>query len=117
MTKIPPHNLEAEQSILGGLMVDPYAWDLIINIVLESDFYKISHQKIFAGIQDLYFKGQPVDIITVSNHLAERKELDLIGGPDYLAEIMNQTPSSAHIAVYAKIVHEKALLRKLILLS
>lgn len=117
MIRVPPHNLEAEQAILGGLMVDPYSWDQIVNIVLESDFYRISHQKIFSAIQDLYFKGSPVDIITVSNLLSERKELEQIGGPSYLAEVMNQTPSSAHIAVYAKIVHERALLRKLISMS
>ncbi len=117
MIRIPPHNLEAEQAILGGLMVDPYCWDQIVNVVIEADFYKIAHQRIFSAIQELYFKGSPVDIITVSNLLAEHKSLEMIGGASYLAEVMNQTPTSAHIAVYAKIVHERALLRKLIHVS
>jgi replicative DNA helicase len=115
--RVPPHNLDAEQSILGGLMVDPYAWDQIAGVVGEDDFYKGGHRKIFAAIQDLYARSQPVDIITVSNYLNDKKELDVIGGAAYLAEVMNQTPTAAHIASYGKIVHEKALLRKLIHVS
>lgn len=115
--RIPPHNLEAEQSILGGLMVDPYAWDQVSSLLTEEDFYKIAHRKIYLGIAELYAKNQPIDIITVSNLLTDKKELDAIGGPSYLAEVMNATPSSAHIESYAKIVHEKALLRKLIHMS
>ncbi len=115
--RVPPHNLDAEQSILGGLMVDPYAWDQIGGVVVEDDFYKGGHRKIFSAIQDLYARSQPVDIITVSNYLNEKKELDAIGGAAYLAEVMNQTPTAAHIASYGKIVHEKALLRKLIHVS
>lgn len=115
--RVPPHNLEAEQSILGGLMVDPYAWDQVSTIISEEDFYKIAHRKIYNAVAELYAKSQPVDIITVSNLLTDRKELDVIGGPAYLAEVMNATPTAAHIESYAKIVHEKALLRKLIHMS
>jgi replicative DNA helicase len=115
--KIPPHNLEAEQSILGGLMVDPYAWDQVSSILTEEDFYKIAHRKIYVEIAELYAKNQPIDIITVSNLLTDKKELDAIGGPSYLAEVMNATPTAAHIESYANIVHEKALLRKLIHMS
>lgn len=112
--RVPPHNLEAEQSVLGGLMVDPFAWDQASSVITEDDFYKVAHRKIYSAIAELYAKNQPIDIITVSNLLTDKKELDAIGGPSYLAEVMNATPTAAHIESYAKIVHEKALLRKLI---
>ena len=115
--RIPPHNLEAEMSILGGLMVDPYAFDQASSILTEEDFYKIAHRKIYAAISELYAKSQPIDIITVSNLLTDKKDIDAIGGPTYLAEVMNATPTAAHIETYAKIVHEKALMRKLIHMS
>lgn len=115
--RVPPHNLEAEQSVLGGLMLDPMAWDQVSSIITEEDFYKVAHRKIYAAIAELYAKSQPIDIITVSNLLTDKKELDAIGGPAYLAEIINSTPTAAHIESYAKIIHEKALLRKLIHMS
>lgn len=115
--RVPPHNLEAEMSILGGLMVDPYAWDQVSSVLTEEDFYKSAHRKVYATIAELQAKSQPVDIITVSNLLTDKKELEAIGGPGYLAEVMNATPTAAHIETYAKIVQEKALLRKLILQS
>ena len=115
--RVPPHNLEAEQSILGGLMIDPLAWDQVSSVITEDDFYKVAHRKIYSAVATLYVKNQPVDIITVSNYLTERNEIDAIGGAAYLAEVMNATPTSAHIESYAKIVHEKALLRKLIHMS
>jgi replicative DNA helicase len=115
--RIPPHNLEAEQSILGGLMVDPFAFDMVSAQISEDDFYKVANRKVYAAINQLYAKSQPIDIITVSNWLSDHKELDAIGGPAYLAEVMNSTPSAANIESYAKIVHEKALLRTLIHMS
>jgi len=95
-------------------MVDPFAWDQASSVITEDDFYKVAHRKIYSAIAELYAKNQPIDIITVSNLLTDKKELDAIGGPSYLAEVMNATPTAAHIESYAKIVHEKALLRKLI---
>ncbi|HVK60864.1 MAG TPA: replicative DNA helicase [Bdellovibrionales bacterium] len=115
--RIPPHNLDAEMSILGGLMVDAYAFDIVSSIITEDDFYKIAHRKIYNTITELYTKSQPIDIITVSNALTDKRELEAIGGAAYLAEVMNSTPSAANIESYAKIVHEKALLRKLIQMS
>ncbi len=115
--RIPPHNLEAEQSILGGLMVDPFSFDAVSSQITEDDFYKVANRKVYAAINQLYAKSQPIDIITVSNWLSDHKELDAIGGPAYLAEVMNSTPSAANIESYAKIVHEKALLRTLIHMS
>ena len=112
--KLPPQNIEAEQSVLGGLMVDPYAWSQIGSILGEDDFYKQSHRHIFNAIQDLSAKSLPIDILTVSNYLMERRELDAVGGSAYLAEIINTMPSAAHIVSYAKIVREKSILRRLI---
>ncbi len=115
--RVPPHNLDAEMSVLGGLMVDPYAWNEITGIISEDDFYKQSHRRVFSAIQDLAIRSQPVDIITVSNLLSDRKELEAIGGAAALADIMNSTPTAAHIGTYAQIIHEKALLRTLIHMS
>ena len=115
--RVPPHNLDAEMSVLGGLMVDPYAFNEITGVITEDDFYKNAHRRVFSAIQDLALRSQPVDIITVSNVLNERKELEAIGGAAYLADIMNSTPTAAHIGTYAKIVQERSLLRKLIGMS
>lgn len=112
--RIPPQNIEAEQSILGGLMLEQEAWDEIAEYVNEEAFYKPAHRKIFAAIRELNRQSMPTDLITISNYLMDKQELETIGGPTYLAEIMDQTPSTANIATYAKIVQEKALLRKVI---
>jgi replicative DNA helicase len=114
ITRVPPHNLEAEVSIIGGLMVDPESLDVVSDILTPEDFYKSTHQKIYQTILDLHKRGQPVDIITISNHLSNRKELDAIGGPSALAEILNQVPSAVNLRGYGEIVKEKALLRRLI---
>ena len=107
--RIPPQNIEAEQSILGGLMLEQEAWDEISNIIGEEDFYKPAHRKIYHAIRELIRKNQPCDLITVSNFLMESNQLGTIGGPSYLAEIMDQTPSTANIVSYAKIVKDKSL--------
>lgn len=114
MARIPPQSLEAEQSVLGGLMLDPQAADLVLEEVSENDFYKPAHQRIYRVITELIRKNQPVDILTVSNLLKDREELELAGGASYLAEIIEQTPSTANVKTYASIVKEKSLLRKLI---
>ena len=113
-TRIPPQNLEAEQSILGGLMLDREALDQIGDVVAVSDFYKPSHQKIYEAIKELHTKNQPIDIITVTNILQSNNDLEGIGGPDYLIGLLDKTISSANISTHAKIVREKALLRRLI---
>lgn len=115
--RVPPQNLDAEMSVLGGLMADAYAFNEITGLITEDDFYKNAHRRIYSAIQDLALKSQPIDIITVSNILTERKELEAIGGAAYLADVMNATPTAAHIGTYAKIVHERSLLRKLIGMS
>lgn len=113
-SKVPPQNLDAEQSVLGGLMLDAEAADQVMDEVSQADFYKSAHQKIFATICELIKKNEPVDILTVSNALKKADELEGIGGAAYLAEIINQTPSAANIKTYAAIVREKAILRKMI---
>lgn len=112
--RVPPQNLEAEQSILGSLMLDREALDLIGDQLDANDFYKPSHQKVFSTIQELQRKNSPVDLITVSNALQAKGEIEMAGGSEYLVEIVNRTVSSANIQSYAKIVKEKALLRKMI---
>ncbi|MGE3973141.1 MAG: replicative DNA helicase [Bdellovibrionales bacterium] len=112
--RVPPHNNEAEQSVLGGLMLEPSAWDNIADIVGEKDFYRTAHQKIFVAIQDLNRKGQPADALVVTSFLKDKQEIEEVGGAAYIAELLSLTPSTAFITNYAKIVHEKAVLRQLI---
>lgn len=112
--RIPPQNIEAEQSILGSLMLEKEAWDQVADVISDSEFYKPAHQKIYVAISELHKKNQPVDLITVSNLLSSKGELEQIGGADYLVDLVNRTISSANIASYAKIVRDKALLRRII---
>ncbi|MEN0059116.1 MAG: replicative DNA helicase [Bdellovibrio sp.] len=113
-TRIPPQNLEAEQSILGGLMLDREALDQVGDMLLAEDFYKPSHQKIFEAIKDLHGKNQPIDIITVTNSLQAQGHMEMAGGPEYLIGLLDKTISSANITSHAKIVKDKATLRRLI---
>lgn len=111
---LPPQNLEAEQSILGGLMLDSAAIDQVEDLIDSEDFYKPAHQKIYATIKELHHKNEKADLLTVSNLLDSRQEMDSIGGPAYLANLLEKTLSAANIQSYAKIVREKSLLRRLI---
>ncbi|KHD86976.1 MAG: DNA helicase [Bdellovibrio sp. ArHS] len=113
-TRIPPQNIEAEQSILGGLMLDREALDQVGDILVAEDFYKPGHQKIFNAIKDLHSKNQPVDIITVTNTLQGEGTMEMAGGPEYLISLLDKTISAANITTHAKIVKDKATLRKLI---
>ena len=113
-TRIPPQNIEEEQSILCSLMLEKDAWDSVVDVIAGSDLYKPSHQKIYAAIEELHRKNLPVDLITVSNLLQSKGELEQVGGADYLVDLVNRTISSANIASYAKIVKDKSLLRRLI---
>ena len=112
--KVPPQNMEAEQSILGGLMVDPEAWDEIADQITEEDFYKPAHRKIFATVRELGRKNLPADLVTIGNSLMEQGELEAVGGTPYLVELFEQTPTTANIVHWCKIVQEKAILRKVI---
>jgi len=115
--RVPPQNIEAEQSVLGGLMLEPAAWDEIADLIYEEDFYKPAHRKIFSSLKELNKHNQATDLVTVSNYLMDKQSLDAVGGPAYLAEMMDLIPSTANISSYAKIVREKSLLRKVITLT
>lgn len=114
MDRIPPQKLDAESSVIGGLMLEPDAFDKIFDILKEEDFFKPTHRKIYRAIHVLNKKGEPTDLITLSNYLTQNSILESIGGSHVLTDILNQTPSAANIQNCAKIVKNKALLRRLI---
>jgi replicative DNA helicase len=112
--KVPPHAIEAEQAVLGGLMLDNNAWDNIADRIAEHDFYRLDHRTIYRIMADLVLQSKPLDIITVSEALERTKELDIVGGLSYLGGLAKNTPTSANIGAYADIVRERAILRRLI---
>jgi replicative DNA helicase len=112
--RLPPHSVEAEQSLLGGLMLDQRAWDQIADIVSAEDLYRADHRLIFSAVAALVERNQPPDAVTVSEHLQRLGELEAAGGLPYLARLVQDTPSAANIRAYARIVRERAMLRQLI---
>ena len=112
--KIPPHSIEAEQSVLGGLMLENRAWDQIGDRVREVDFYRHDHRLIYRVMSKLSTQNKPLDVLTVAEALREMNELDGAGGEVYLFELANNTPSAANIGAYADIVRERSVLRQLI---
>ncbi len=112
--KLPPHSLEAEQSLLGGLMLDNMAWDKVADLVSEVDFYRDDHRRIFRHIARLVELGKPADVVTVFESLEKSGEAEQAGGLAYLGEIANNTPSAANIRRYGEIIRERAILRKLV---
>ncbi|MBY0577545.1 MAG: replicative DNA helicase [Burkholderiales bacterium] len=111
--KLPPHSVEAEQSVLGGLMLDNNAWDKIADLVSENDFYRHDHRLIYRHISHLVGRNNPADVITVSESLENSKELQNAGGVAYLGALAQNTPSAANIRRYAEIVRERSVMRKL----
>ncbi|WP_133405508.1 replicative DNA helicase [Parashewanella tropica] len=112
--KMPPHSLEAEQSILGGLMLDAEAWDKVSEAVVREDFYSRSHRLIFESMSKLVESGQPLDLVTVTEQLELENQLDDAGGFAYISEITKNTPSAGNILSYADIVRERAVVREMI---
>jgi replicative DNA helicase len=112
--RIPPQNIEAEQSVLGGILLNNPSLNSVLEILEVGDFYHEAHRKIFAAIVDLSDKNEPSDLITLSNILRDKNHLDQAGGMSYLASLVDNVPSAANIAHYSKIVKEKAILRRLI---
>jgi replicative DNA helicase len=110
----PPHSVEAEQCVLGGLMLDNRAWERLADKIVAEDFYRRDHQLIFGVIGELAERGQPCDAVTVSEFLERRAELDDAGGLGYLGQLAKDTPSAANIVAYAEIVRERSMLRSLI---
>ena len=112
--KIPPQNIEAEQSFLGCILLDKDSIIKVADIVTEHDFYKDGHRIIFETIKELYNKHEPIDILSLTNRLNEKKLLEAAGGRTYLAHLANLTATSAHIVNYANIIQRKATLRRLL---
>ena len=112
--RLPPHSVEAEQSLLGGLMLDQRAWDQIADVVAAEDLYRADHRLIFGAVASLVERNQPPDAVTVSEHLARLGQLEAAGGLPYLARLVEDTPSAANIRAYARIVRDHAMLRRLI---
>jgi len=115
--KIPPQNLEIEQSVLSCLMLDRNAMSKVADVLSPDDFYKHNHQTIYAACCEQFEKGDPIDFLSVSNRLKEKKELEAVGGNTYLTELVNLVPSFGHVASYARIVRHKRVLRDLISVS
>ena len=115
--RVPPQSVEAEQAVLGGLMLEGQAWDRIADKIGESDFYRKEHRLIYRAVAALAEANSPADVVTVSEWLEKNHELQNAGGLAYLASLANNTPGAANITAYAQIVRERALLRNLIHVS
>ena len=112
--KVPPHSIEAEQSVLGGLMLDNERLDDVAERVVADDFYTRPHRHIFTEMARLQESGSPIDLITLAESLERQGQLDSVGGFAYLAELSKNTPSAANISAYADIVRERAVVREMI---
>jgi len=112
--KLPPQNIEAEQSVLGSLLLDKDAIIKVADILRPDDFYREDHSVIYETILELFEKRSPIDLVTLTDYLEKKKKLKETGGASYLASLVNSVPSAAHVVHYAEIVHNKATLRRLI---
>src|SRR4051812_13245071 len=111
--RLPPHSVEAEQAVLGGLLLSNSSWDRIGDVVAESDFYRADHRILWRSITKLVDEGKPADVLTVTEQLKITGELQDVGGLAYLHQLASSTPSAANIRRYAEIVRERAIMRKL----
>jgi replicative DNA helicase len=112
--KVPPHSIEAEQSVLGGLLLDNGAWDRIGDVIAVDDFYRDDHRRIFRHIAKLVEQGKPADVVTVAESIESGEDKDKAGGLAYLGSLAQNTPSAHNIRRYAEIVRERAIMRKLV---
>ncbi|MBN2197624.1 replicative DNA helicase [Candidatus Wolfebacteria bacterium] len=115
--KLPPQNIDAERSVLGALMIDKNSIIRVADLINADDFYNPSHSKIFEVISDLFAKGEPIDILSVTKKLKDKKFLAEIGGSAYLTDLINSVPTATHISYYAQLVKQKKVLRDLITTS
>jgi replicative DNA helicase len=111
---LPPQNIEAEESLLSAILVDNTALLEVVEVLAVQDFYRTAHQKIFAAISDLFNRGEPIDLVTLANGLKEKGHLEGVGGAAYLARLVDTVPMAVNAQHYARIVHDKAVLRRLI---
>ena len=114
LQKVPPQNIEAEQSILSAILLENNTLPEVLEVLSERDFYREAHRKIFSGILDLFERNEPADLVTLTNILKEKGELESVGGASYLAEMVDTVPVATNVAHYAKIIRDKATLRRLI---
>lgn len=112
--RVPPHSIEAEEGVLGGVLVDNGSVDTVVEILSPDDFYREAHRKVMEAFLHLHQRGESIDLITVSEHLKGRNELEGVGGAAFLAELTERVPTAANIAQYARIVKDKAILRALV---
>ncbi|MDX6347680.1 MAG: replicative helicase [Streptomyces sp.] len=112
--RVPPQDLDAEQSVLGGMLLSKDAIADVVEVLKGADFYRPAHETIYAAVLDLYARGEPADPITVAAELTKRGELTKVGGPPYLHTLVNAVPTAANAEYYAEIVHERAVLRRLV---
>src|SRR5690625_3214898 len=112
--RTPPHNIEAEQAVIGAIFLEPEAFASASELLMPDDFYRAGHQRIFATMMKLSDKGEPIDLVTVTTLLSNEHTLDEVGGVSYLTDLAGSVPTAANIEYYSKIVEEKALLRRLI---
>src|SRR3954470_19566008 len=112
--RVPPHNLDAEKSLLGGVLLDSQAFADVVEIVRPEEFYRDAHRKVFEAMWGLFGKAQPIDRITVKDELTAMGAFDAVGGDDFIDLLDKIVPTASNLAWYAKIVHEKALARRLI---
>ena len=113
LLRVPPHSIEAEQSVLGGLMLENVSWDKIADLVSADDFYRDDHRRIYHHISKLIEASRPADVITVAESLERSAELESVGGLGYVGMLTTNTPSAANIRRYAEIVRERSIMRKL----
>lgn len=113
-TNIPPQNVEAEAAVLGAILTNKEAMDKVADILTDQDFYRQDHQIIYRAILRLFDKRSPIDLVTLTNELESLKQLDEVGGAAHLAELVNAVPTAIHVAHYAEIVRQKAVLRRIL---
>lgn len=113
-TKVPPHNIEAEQSIIGGILLDNEVLPSVLEVLRGEEFYRAAHRTIFAAVVELFERNEPCDLVTLTDLLRSQKKLDQVGGASYLASLVDMVPSSANTSQYARIVKEKSMARTLI---
>lgn len=112
--KVPPHSIEGEQAVLGGLLLSPRAWDQVADVVTEADFYREDHRLVFRAIHELNDRGKPCDAVTVTEWFESHGKADQVDGGSYINQLTSSTPSAANVKAYAEIVREKSVLRQLI---
>ncbi|MFH1624982.1 MAG: replicative DNA helicase [Pseudomonadota bacterium] len=112
--KLPPQNIEAEQSVLGGILLENEALHRVLEVLDGEDFYRTAHRKIFLSMIQLYEKNEPIDLVTLTDTLKSKNQLDEMGGVSYLTSLVDSVPTAANMSYYAKIVKEKSILRRLI---